>query len=91
MSRIPSKRTFRVTVILFIAVLIPAILSVVLTTAMEGAGAASLFQTPNIVATKRDILINDVDGDGVADPGDTLLYSVAITNTAAFNANGVVY
>ena len=90
MSRIASNRAVRVAVILLIVVLIPAVLSVVLTTAMEGAGAASLFDTPNIVATKRDILINDVDGDGVADPGDTLLYSVAITNTAAFNANGVV-
>ena len=65
MSKIAFRRPIRVTVILLIVVFIPAALSVILTTVMEGAGDASLFQTPSIVAAKRDVLINDVDGDGM--------------------------
>ncbi|HEX9987952.1 MAG TPA: Ig-like domain-containing protein [Chloroflexia bacterium] len=40
----------------------------------------------NIVATKRDALQTDVDGDGKADPGDTLRYTVGITNTGTTSA-----
>ena len=40
------------------------------------------FQFPvgELVVEKHDTLVGDVDGDGVADPGDTLEYSVGIGN-----------
>jgi len=34
-------------------------------------------------ALKTDVLIIDNDGDGLADPGDTLRYTITITNTGA--------
>jgi uncharacterized repeat protein (TIGR01451 family) len=40
----------------------------------------------NIIATKRDAIQTDVDGDGKADPGDTLRYTVGITNTGTTSA-----
>jgi len=42
-------------------------------------------------ATKTDELINDADGDGYADPGDTLLYTVTIVNVGDTVATGVVF
>ncbi|CAG0931221.1 Collagenase ColH [Thermoflexales bacterium] len=45
----------------------------------------------NIVATKRDAVVNDVDGDGRADPGDTLRYTVVITNSGDTDAASVVF
>lgn len=36
---------------------------------------------PALAATKVDALTVDDDGDGLADPGDTLTYTVTITNT----------
>src|SRR5688572_5425022 len=42
-------------------------------------------------ATKVDTLINDVDGDGVADPGDTIGYTVTITNGSGIDMTNVVY
>jgi hypothetical protein len=42
-----------------------------------------------ISATKRDALQVDVDGDNKADPGDTIRYTVGITNTGADPATGV--
>jgi hypothetical protein len=35
---------------------------------------------PSVTATKSDTLVLDVDGDGRADPGDTLRYDVVIAN-----------
>jgi uncharacterized repeat protein (TIGR01451 family)/fimbrial isopeptide formation D2 family protein len=35
---------------------------------------------PATFVAKDDFLVNDVDGDGVADPGDTLQYTISITN-----------
>ena len=35
---------------------------------------------PGITATKTDMIFTDVDGDGRADPGDTLKYTVTINN-----------
>lgn len=51
-------------------------------------------QTPavasnTIEATKTDTLLVDRDGDGRADPGDTLRYTVAVTNTGSTDATGV--
>ena len=45
----------------------------------------------NIVATKRDAVVNDVDGDGRADPGDSLRYMVVITNSGDTDATSVVF
>jgi uncharacterized repeat protein (TIGR01451 family) len=45
---------------------------------------------PSISATKSDALLVDNDGDGVADPGDTLRYTVVIRNDGDVDALGVV-
>lgn len=42
-----------------------------------------------ITATKSDALLVDGDGDSVADPGDTLRYTVIVSNTGGTNALGV--
>ncbi len=42
-------------------------------------------------ATKSDALFTDVNMDGNADPGDTLKYTVTITNTGDMAATGVVF
>lgn len=42
-----------------------------------------------ITATKSDALLVDGDGDGVADPGDTLRYTVIVSNTGGTDALGV--
>ena len=43
----------------------------------------------NIVASKADALAVDVDIDGATDPGDTLGYTVDISNTGDANCTGV--
>ncbi|HYU36070.1 MAG TPA: IPTL-CTERM sorting domain-containing protein [Thermoanaerobaculia bacterium] len=50
--------------------------------------------TSTLTASKTVAIINDVDGDGNADPGDTLRYTVVVSNPDdAFNAaaTGVLY
>ena len=47
--------------------------------------------TPTIVATKTAALDVDVMSDGDVDGGDTLLYTVTITNNGAAAANGVTF
>ena len=42
-----------------------------------------------IGATNVDALLTDVDGDGLADPGDTLQHTVTITNSGNMDATGV--
>ena len=46
---------------------------------------------PAVAATKTDRLLVDRDGDGRADPGDTLRYTVVVSNTGATNATGVTF
>ncbi len=46
---------------------------------------------PTITATKRDTLIIDLDGDGMADPGDTLRYTIRIDNAGSSDATGAVF
>ena len=46
---------------------------------------------PNVDASKTDALTNDVDGDGEADPGDTITYTVRITNTGDMDATGAAF
>jgi hypothetical protein len=53
------------------------------------AASASMW-VPVLSATKDDALANDVDGDTKADPGDTLMYTVTISNTGPDPATNVV-
>ncbi len=46
-------------------------------------------QAVNIVATKRDRFLNDVENDALADPGDTIEYTLIVTNTGDTDASGV--
>jgi uncharacterized repeat protein (TIGR01451 family) len=47
--------------------------------------------SPVVAATKQDAFVTDADGDGKADPGDVLRYTVTIANTGAAEATGVVF
>ena len=47
--------------------------------------------TPVLTATKEDALYIDNDGDGLVDPGDTLRYTVTLTNAGTTNATDVIY
>ncbi len=49
------------------------------------------YADPNVDASKEDALTNDVDGDTLADPGDTITYTVIINNTGNMNATGVSF
>jgi uncharacterized repeat protein (TIGR01451 family) len=44
-----------------------------------------------ITASKNDTLQIDVDGDGLADPGDTIRYTVTVTNPSGQTATGVTF
>ena len=54
---------------------------------MGRAARAALF-VPAMTATNQDAITTDVDGDGRADPGDTITYTVVINNTGT-DATGV--
>src|SRR5687768_14573958 len=45
---------------------------------------------PVLSATKTDALVVDVDGDTLPDPGDTLRYTIVVTNNGSMDALGVV-
>jgi uncharacterized repeat protein (TIGR01451 family) len=58
-----------------------------------GRSAGEPAQAPaaaNVAATKTDALLVDRDGDGRADPGDTLRYTVVTSNTGTTAATGLV-
>ncbi|MBC8162714.1 MAG: Ig-like domain-containing protein, partial [Roseiflexaceae bacterium] len=46
---------------------------------------------PTLLASKTDTLLVDQNSDGNADPGDTLRYTVAISNTSSADATGVTF
>jgi len=46
---------------------------------------------PDVSATKTDALFTDQDSDGVAEPGDTIAYTVVITNGGTGSATNVVF
>ncbi|MGZ5460517.1 MAG: DUF7507 domain-containing protein [Thermoanaerobaculia bacterium] len=48
-------------------------------------------RTPDVTATKDDALLADADSDGLADPGDTLRYTIVITNNGTGDATSVVF
>jgi uncharacterized repeat protein (TIGR01451 family) len=50
-----------------------------------------LIGVPAITATKTVEISDDVGGDGGASPGDTLLYTVVVTNEGDAAASGVVF
>ncbi len=59
------------------------------------AGAADptvteLVGTPVLTAEKTDMLVDDLDGDGDASPGDAVLYQVTVANSGNGPATGVV-
>lgn len=45
---------------------------------------------PLVYALKTVQLAGDVNGNGLVDPGDTLLYTITVTNSGATQATGVV-
>jgi hypothetical protein len=45
----------------------------------------------SVTATKTDSLVGDVNGNNVANPGDTLKYTVTITNPGGTDATGVAF
>ena len=48
-------------------------------------------RTPDVTATKDDALLVDGDGNGLADPGDTLRYTIVVTNNGTGDATSVVF
>ena len=50
-----------------------------------------LVRAPRLSASKVDILDTDADGNGVASPGDTLLYQITLRNTGSASATGVFF
>lgn len=50
-----------------------------------------LVAAPAIVVEKSDALLLDGDGDGQVDPGDTIRYTVVISNLGNQDASGVVF
>jgi uncharacterized repeat protein (TIGR01451 family) len=47
--------------------------------------------TPVVSATKTAALLTDADGDNMADPGDTLRYTITVANTGSGDAAGVLF
>lgn len=87
----PSRRRtirFALTLIVSIAVSVGILWGTFISSAFEKADEAI---APVISATKVDALFTDVDGDGRADPGDTLLYTVTINNSGADPALNTVF
>lgn len=46
---------------------------------------------PDVAASKTAALAVDVDNDGQVEPGDTLLYTIAVTNAGTGDATSVVF
>jgi uncharacterized repeat protein (TIGR01451 family) len=46
---------------------------------------------PNVEATKTDSLFNDADGSGGYTPGDTILYTIVITNNGNLDATDITF
>jgi uncharacterized repeat protein (TIGR01451 family) len=51
----------------------------------------TIVTAPSVAATKTDALFNDVDGDTLAEPGDTIRYTIIITNSGTGNAGAIAF
>jgi uncharacterized repeat protein (TIGR01451 family) len=60
-------------------------------TAPSGDPTVTPVEDPGVEADKTDVLAIDADGDGVPSPGDTLEYTVVITNTGNIDLTGVTF
>jgi uncharacterized repeat protein (TIGR01451 family) len=67
------------------------LLSVPFTISNPADTAAAPLLAPAISASKRDVLQIDVNGNSQANPGDTIRYTVHITNTGPDPATGVAF
>ena len=47
--------------------------------------------TPIVTAPKVDVLINDIGGDGMVNPGDTLQYQITLDNSGDMDAVDVLF
>ena len=56
-----------------------------------GLGAGTAAAVPMLSAEKTDALLIDADGDGQAEPGDQLRYSVVIANSGDTDALGAAF
>lgn len=56
-----------------------------------GLGGYQTSGAPFLDVTKSDILKHDRDGDGQADPGDTITYTVIITNSGKMDGSNVLF
>src|SRR5438105_3313008 len=90
-----SRKSFRTRLVVVFAL----VLSVVVFAAAKFGSSAQRNDkptaplAPTITATDVATVFTDTDGDGRADPGDTLLYTVTISNTAGVgnDATGVSF
>jgi uncharacterized repeat protein (TIGR01451 family) len=53
--------------------------------------AVTILSPPAVTATKTAALAVDQNGNGMADPGDTLAYTVTLVNSGGATATGVVF
>lgn len=67
------------------------VLPVVLSIALALLIVASASAVVMISATKTDALVVDIDGDGKADPGDTIEYTVVVANSGSTDATGAAF
>ncbi|MBX3052028.1 MAG: DUF11 domain-containing protein [Caldilineaceae bacterium] len=61
------------------------------TTATNDPTATPVVAAPLLSATKSDRVFVDADGNGIASPGDTILYQVTIQNSGNIAATNVVF
>jgi uncharacterized repeat protein (TIGR01451 family) len=61
------------------------------TSAVDDPTTTPLVAEPNLVATKRDLLLIDAGGDSVVSAGDTLLYQVILLNNGNAAAQNVLF
>lgn len=61
--------------------------------AMSSLGERSwgIFATPTLMATKSAVLLVDQNNNGLADPGDQLRYTIAITNSGNSDLTGLQF
>ncbi len=92
MSNPLSRRSLRfsLTVTISIAVFVGVFWGSLISLADKNSEFAAAL-VPLISATKVDAIFTDADGDGRADPGDTLQYTVTINNTGPDPATSAIF